>query len=160
MPIVQTRYRDIPYEEVERLHAKMGDCSSERWETVLRGRPIAVVTPTLSESEMDREQRSCALPGGGYAIVCGGRRRMSKEEKKLTQEMMVQIEAARKAVAHAKQRAVDCDAVGLWRIARWWDHVATTGEQDLALQLRVLRGDSIPPGFQEDESARKAGHEL
>jgi hypothetical protein len=86
------------------------------------------------------------LPGGGTAILCGGRKRMSKEEIKLQQDTLDRMAVIQKAKARAKEEAESCNRLGHTVWARMWDTVAKILEQDNATQMRIFKGN-IPDGF-------------
>ena len=83
---------------------------------------------------------------------------MSHDEIKTTQDALLQIEAARKAVGHAALRARACDECGLGTLAREWDHFSKGMEHAITLQIRVLKGN-LPPGFQGEPQAPEVAKE-
>jgi len=71
---------------------------------------------------------------------------MSKEELNATEDAIKLIDAARQAIPRAALKAAECDRAGLGVLARSWDFIGKTLEQDLALQIKTLTG-KVPEGF-------------
>lgn len=50
--IIQTRYRDVPWDEIEPIHRQAGMSSdSLDWETEQRGRPVEIQTPAWPDTD-------------------------------------------------------------------------------------------------------------
>lgn len=69
---------------------------------------------------------------------------MSKEEQQATAEVMTFIEATKQSIPRIRAKAEQANRMGLSVLARSYDFLAKTLEQDLALQIRMLKG-SVPP---------------
>jgi hypothetical protein len=73
--IVQTRFRDIPFDALRQCHPQV---SRDRWETVLRAQSVNLETPGITDAPWDREIL-CSGPfyksdflrsDGRYAYLC------------------------------------------------------------------------------------------
>lgn len=64
--IIETRYRDIPDEEIHQAHSLMSRAAPEIWER-MRGRPVLIETPAITEAELTPDQRTCGAPW--YRVV-------------------------------------------------------------------------------------------
>jgi hypothetical protein len=83
----------------------------------------------------------------GHVIVCGGRRRMSKEELNATEAAIKFIEATRQSIPRITLKGAEADALGLGVLAREYDYIAGQLDRALALQVKTLKG-KVPQGFQ------------
>jgi hypothetical protein len=82
----------------------------------------------------------------GHAIICGGRRRMSKEELNATEAAIKFIEATRQSIPRIALKASEADSLGLGVLAREYDHIAGQLDRALTLQIKTLKGN-LPEGF-------------
>lgn len=49
--IVQTRYRDIPWEDIAAIHNPVMPQDSIDWDSQMRGRAVEILTPALLDSD-------------------------------------------------------------------------------------------------------------
>ena len=68
MPIVQTRYKDIPFEEAAKCSTPRGILANSRdvWEQQLRGKPLLIETPPIATPQIEY-----ACCGGPFYQVAG-----------------------------------------------------------------------------------------
>lgn len=83
----------------------------------------------------------------GNAIVCGGRKRVSKEQLPITPEQEKFLESVRKSVPAIALKAAEADRLGFGVLAREYDYIAGQIDRALTLQLKALKKDGVPEGF-------------
>lgn len=49
--VIQTKYRDIPWEEIARIHNPKMPKDSLDWDSQMRGRPVSIIAPALPDSD-------------------------------------------------------------------------------------------------------------
>lgn len=89
----------------------------------------------------------------GYMIICGGRRRLSKEEKALTEAQIKFLEISRIAAARCHVQAAEADRIGLGVMAREWDFVGKTLDAAIANQIRLFRDQGNPAAERTADTA-------